>query len=58
METLNDRPTLPTVPQRAADHPEQPVERGEQDSQTGPEEGDARIDDKPPHREIAEAGAV
>lgn len=56
-ETLSDRLALPTVPQRAADHPERPVERGEQDSEANPEENDARIDDEPLHREVAEAGA-
>ena len=52
--TLSDRPTLP---QRATDHPEQSAERGEHDSQTSPEDGDARVDDEPLHREVEEAGA-
>lgn len=56
-ETLSDQPTLPTIPQRAADHPEHTVERGDHDSQTDPEDGDARIDDEPFHREAHEAGA-
>lgn len=56
-ETLSDRPTLPTIPQRATDHPEHTVERGKHDSQTSPEENDARIDDEPFHREAHEAGA-
>ena len=50
-ETLNDRPTLPTIPQRATDHPKQTVERGDHDSQASPEDGDARIDDEPLHHE-------
>lgn len=50
-ETLNDRPTLLAVPQRATDQPEQPIERSKHDSQTRPENGDARIDDEPFHHE-------
>lgn len=56
-ETLDDRPTLLTPPQRAADHPERPVERGEQEGQAHPEESDARVDDEPLHRGIEDAGA-
>lgn len=56
-ETLSDRPTLPTIPQRTTDHPEHTVERGKHDSQTNPEENDARIDDEPFHREAHETGA-
>lgn len=50
-DTPSDRPTLPTVPQRATDHPEHTVERGDHDSQTGHEENDARVDDEPFHHE-------
>lgn len=50
-ETLNDRPAPPAIPQRTTDHPEQPIERGKHDSQTSPEDGDARIDDEPLHHE-------
>ena len=56
-ETPNNRPTLPTIPQRTAHHPPQSVERGDHDSQTSPEDGDTRVDDKPLHREIEETGA-
>lgn len=37
--------------ERTANHPEQPIERGKHDSQTSPEENDARIDDEPFHHE-------
>ena len=57
-ETLSNRPALLTVPQRAADHPEQPVERGKQDDEAGPEEGDARIDDEPLRHEADRVGAA
>lgn len=50
-ETLSDRPTLPPVPQPAADHPEQPIERSDHDSQTSTEANDARVDDEPLHHE-------
>lgn len=50
-ETLSDRPTLPTVPQRATDHPEHTVERGKHDSQTSPEDDYTRVDDEPFHHE-------
>lgn len=50
-ETLSDRPTPPAIPQRTTNPPEQPVERGEQDSQTSPKKDDARIDDEPFHHE-------
>lgn len=56
-ETLSDRLAPPAPPQRTTDHPEQSVERSEQESQTGPEECDARVDDEPLHREVEEAGA-
>lgn len=56
-ETLSDRPTLLTVPQRAADHPEQTAERSKHDSQTSHEDDDTRVNDKPLHREAEEAGA-
>ena len=56
-KTLSNRPTLPTVPQRTTDHPKQTVERSDQESQTDPEECDARVDDEPLHREVEEAGA-
>lgn len=50
-ETLSDRLAPLPVPQRTADHPEQPIERGEQDDEARPEENDARIDDEPFHHE-------
>ena len=50
-EALSDRLAPPPVPQRTTDHPEQPVERSKHDSQTNPEDGDARIDDEPLHHE-------
>lgn len=50
-ETLSDRPTLPTVPQRATNQPEHTIERGKHDSQTHSEDRDARVDDEPLHRE-------
>ena len=57
-EALSDRLALLPVPKRTADHPEQPVERGEQDGETGPEENDARVDDEQLHRELAESRAA
>lgn len=56
-DAQSDRLTPPTVPQRAADHPEQAVERGKHNSQTSPEENNARVDDESLHREVEEAGA-
>lgn len=56
-ETRGDRPILPTIPQRSADHQEQPVERGEQEGQAHPEESDARVDDEPLHRGVEDTGA-
>lgn len=56
-KTLNDRPTPLTIPQRTTDHPKQPVERGNHDSQTRPEKDDARIDDEPFHNEAHRAAA-
>lgn len=56
-ETLSNRPTLLTPPQRTTDHPEQPIERGDHDSQTNPEDGGARIDDEPFHHEAHGASA-
>ena len=56
-ETLSDRPTLPTPSQRTTNPPEPPVERGEQDSEARPEDGDARVDDEPFHREADRARA-
>lgn len=50
-ETLNDRLTPLTIPQQTTNHPEQPIERSKHDSQTNPEENDARIDDEPLHHE-------
>ena len=49
------RPTLPTIPQQTADHPEHTVERGEHDSRTSPEKDDAGIDDEPLHHEAHRA---
>ena len=56
-DTLNNLALL-TVPQRATDYPEQPVERSDQESQTGHEECDARVDNEPFHREVEEAAAA
>lgn len=56
-ETLNDRLTPLTPPQRTTDHPNQPIERGDHDSQTSPEDGDARINDEPFHHEAHGASA-
>ena len=56
-ETLSDRPALLPVPQRATNRPEQPIERGEQKGEARPEENDARVDDEPLHREVADARA-
>lgn len=50
-EALGDRLALLAIPQRTTDHPGQPVERGEQDGEAGPEENDARVDDEPLHHE-------
>lgn len=57
-DTLGDWPAPPPVPQQAADHPEQTVERGERDSEAHPEDGDTRIDDEPFHRESNRAVAA
>lgn len=46
----------PPIPQRTADHPKRPVERGKQESPADPEEEDARVDDEPLHREVEDAG--
>lgn len=56
-ETLNDRLTPLTPPQQATNHPEQPIELGKHDSQTGHEDGDARIDDESLHRGVEDARA-
>lgn len=56
-ETLSDRPTPLTVPQPATNHPEHTIERGDHDSQTSPEENNARIDDEPLHHEAHGARA-
>ena len=50
-ETLSDRPTPLTSPQRTTTHPEHTVERSKHDSHTSPEDGDARVDDEPFHHE-------
>lgn len=50
-ETLSDRLALLTIPQRTTDHPEQTIERGEQDSKACPKEDDTRVDDEPFHHE-------
>lgn len=50
-EALSDRLTPLAIPQRAANHPEHTVERGDHDSQTNPEDGDTRVDDEPFHHE-------
>ena len=54
-EALSDRPAPLTVPQRATDHPEHTIERGNHDSQTSPETNDARVDDEPLHHEAHDA---
>lgn len=56
-ETLSSQLAPPTIPQRAANHPEHTVERSKHDSQTSPEDGDARIDDEPLHHESDKARA-
>ena len=56
-ETPSDRLAPPKIPQRTTSHPEQTVERGEHDSQTSPEDGDARIDDEPLHHEAHRTSA-
>lgn len=50
-ETLSDRPAPLTVPQRTTNHPEQPVERGEQNGEVSPEDSNARVDGEPLHHE-------
>ena len=50
-KTLSDRPTPPTIPQRTANYPEQPIERSDHDSQTSHEDCNARVDDEPFHHE-------
>lgn len=56
-ETLSDRLAPLAIPQRTTDRPEQTVERGEHDSQTSPEDDDARVDDEPFHHEADRAKA-
>ena len=56
-ETPSDRLAPPTVPQRAADRPEQSIERSKHDSQTSPKDCNARVDDEPLHRETNRASA-
>lgn len=55
-QALGNLLALPTIPQRTADHPKQPVGRGKQESPADPEEEDARVDDEPLHREVEDAG--
>lgn len=50
--------TLPTIPQRTADHPEHTIERGNHNSQTDPKNSDGRINDEPLHHEADRAGAT
>ena len=50
-ETPGNRPAPLTPPQQTTDHPEQPIERDNHNSQTNPEENDARVDDEPFHHE-------
>lgn len=50
-KTPSDRLAPPTIPQQAADHPNQPIEGGDHDSQTSHKNDDARIDDEPFHHE-------
>lgn len=59
-ETLGARPTPLTIPYPAADRPEHTIERGNHDSQTGPEENDTRVNNEPFHNEAhrATAGAT
>ena len=56
-ETLSDRLAPLPVLQRTAHHPEQTIERNEQDSEACPEDNDARIDDEPFHHEAHETSA-
>lgn len=56
-DTLSDRLTLLPVSQQTTNHPEHTVERGDHDSQTNPEENDARVDDEPFHHEAHRARA-
>lgn len=46
------------IPQRATNHPEQPIERSKHDSQPHPEDHNARIDDEPLHHEAHRARAT
>ena len=55
-ETLNARPTPPAIPQQTPSHPEHSAERSKHDSQTRPENGDARVDDEPLNHESDGAG--
>ena len=57
-EARADRLTPPTIPLPTAHHPEQTIERGNHDSQTSPNENDARVDDEPFHNEVHEATAT
>lgn len=57
-DALNGRLAPPTVPQRTTDQPEQPVERGEQESQTSPEKDDTRVDEEPLSRLVADDGGA
>ena len=50
-KTLSDRLAPLPIPQRTTNHPEQPIERSKHDSQTRPEDSNARIDNKPLHHE-------
>lgn len=56
-ETLSDRPTPLTIPQRTADHPEQTIERSKHDGQTSPKDDDAWVDDEPLHHEAHRTSA-
>ena len=56
-ETLNDRLAPPTIPQQTTNHPEQPIERGEQNGEAHSEDDNARVDDEPLHHEAHRARA-
>lgn len=56
-ETLSDRLAPLTIPQQTANRPEQPIERSKHDSQTGPKDSNARVDDESLHHEAHGASA-
>lgn len=56
-KTLSDRGAPLTVPQQTANHPEQPIERSNHDSQTNPKENDTGVDNEPLHHEAHRTSA-